>query len=997
VKRILSKTGFPLGMGAVVLAFLCGWVRAQDAQTANCSREGASTSVSADDIISTLRDDPDLLQEVKDVVIEDARERGRPIDADDLTDNDLSNKDLGDNDLTDNDLTDNVLFQKIREDQSVCRLVAREIEKQQAGVSGNSDSEDGDSAPLEERQSESSDLYDRGFDHSRPQNSENGGSSLNTNYTNKSNSEDQFGNYQSRASSANQGRGPAANPSGNHGGNGNREPENPNLQGAYSTRRSPKRPPLTDPNQPATKGMRNPYPGLPSAADLYRQFPAQPARLERFGARLFLNGDRNTNVFPMDLPAGPDYVLGPGDGLFINLWGSVSRRMNVTVDRTGQIALPEAGGVVVAGETLAQAQQMIQRALSVEFKNARSDISLTRLRTVRVYVVGDVAQPGAYDLSSLSTPLNALLAAGGPTANGSLRIVRHYRGTQLVGDVDLYDLMLNGIRSGVERLEPGDTILVPPVGPQIAVAGMVKRPAVYELRNERQLSDVVELAGGVLVSAALRQIKVERIEAHEKRITMSVNLPDGADSDREAFRRALGNFPVQDGDHVTISPILPYSDSTVYLQGHVFRPGKYPYHAGMEIAELLHSYEDLLPEPAAHAEIIRLTPPDYRPRVIQFNLSDVLDKNDSIVLEPFDTIRISGRYEIDAPRVSIHGEVLRPGEYPLSAGMTASDLVRMAGGFRRSAMTHEADITSYVVENGEQVQTRHTTVAISKALAGDADADPALKPDDVVTIHQLAGWKDVGASVVIKGEVMYPGTYGIEEGEKLSSLLQRAGGYRTMAYPEGAVLERVQVRELAEKSKLQLIQEVENSGQNVKFPANASAQDQAALMASISQQQENAVKALRQQPASGRLVINITKDIRKWRNTSNDIELRSGDVLTIPRMPNFVLVTGQVYNPAALAYTPGVSAATYLREGGGPTDMANKKNIYIIRANGSVVGHVGHASLWSGSTLSVALRPGDTIVVPQKVVGGGHAWKDTLDTVELVSSLAIAARVATSF
>jgi protein involved in polysaccharide export with SLBB domain len=975
----LSKIGCRFGVAAVLLVFLCGLVGAQDARTANCNREGAATSVSADDIISTLHDDPDLLQDVKNAVIEDAGERGQPIDADDLT--------------------DKVLFQKIREDQSVCRLVAREIEKQTTGASEDSDSENSDSAAPGERQPQSRqnrDFDSRDFRNSHPENSDDSGSSS-SDANNDNNRRDQFGRYQDGSTSDNQNHVAAANPPANNNGNDNRETEHPNLQRTYSTRRSPTRPPLVDPNQPATKSMRNPYPGLPSAADLYRQFPNQPAKLERFGARLFLNGARDTDLFPMDLPAGPDYVLGPGDGLFINLWGSVSQRINLTVDRAGQIALPEAGGVMVAGQTLAQAQQMIQRALSAQFKTARIDVSLTRLRTVRVYVVGDVAQPGAYDLSSLSTPLNALLAAGGPTAHGSLRTVRHYRGMQLVREVDLYDLMLNGVRSDIERLQPGDTVLVPTMGPQITVAGMVKRPAVYELRGERELSEVLELAGGVLVSAALRQIKVERIEAHEKRITLSVDLPDSADAEPEALRRALGNFPVQDGDHVTILPILPYSDNTVYLQGHVFRPGKYSYHPKMEIAELLRSYQDLLPEPAEHAEIIRLTPPDYRPRVIEFELSDVLAGRDRIELEPFDTIRIFGRYEIDAPRVSIHGEVLRPGEYPLSAGMTASDLVRMAGGFKRSAMTHEADITSYIVENGEQVQTRHAMVAISKALAGDVQADPRLKPNDVVTIHQLAGWKDVGASVVIKGEVMYPGTYGIEEGEKLSSLLQRAGGYRSMAYPEGAVLERVQVRELAEKSKLQLIQEVETSGQNVKFPASASAQDQAALMASMSQQQENALNALRKQPANGRLVISISGDIRKWRNTSSDIELRAGDVLTIPKMPNFVLVTGQVYNPAALTYTPGLSAATYLREGGGPTDTANKKNIYIIRANGSVVGHGGHGSLWSGNTLSVALRPGDTIVVPQKIVGGGHAWKDTLDTVELVSSLAIAARVATSF
>jgi len=910
-----------------------------------------------------LRQDPGLLQQVKTSVIQDAQEQGRPVDS--------------------ADLTDNVLFQMIRDDRNIRLLVSHEIDKQ-AGAGP----EDQDAAAPGERQPENRknrDSVERNSDTPDSENPEDQNGYVPT--------KDQAGRSENREAGDKQNRAGTANRPGTENG----DTEKPKVQKNYSLQPPVKRPPVVDPNQPATKGMRNPYPGLPSAADLYRQFPSQQAKLERFGARLFLNGNGHTDLLPMDLPAGPDYILGPGDGLFINLWGSVSQRMNVTVDRGGQVALPEAGGVMVAGQTLASAQQMIQRVLSAQFKNARIDVSLTRLRTVRVYVVGDVAQPGAYDISSLSTPLNALLAAGGPTPQGSLRTVRHYRGSELVREVDLYDLIVNGVRSDVERMQPGDSILVPPVGAQVTVAGMVKRPAIYELRNERELSEVLELAGGVLVSAALRQIKVERIEAHQKRITLSVDLPDSADGDKESLRQALGTFRVQDGDRVTISPILPYSDTTVYLQGHVFRPGKYSYHAKMEIAEVLRSYQDLLPEPAEHAEIIRLTPPDFRPKMIEFKLSDVLGGEDPIELEPFDTIRIFGRYEIDAPKVVIFGEVLRPGDYPLSEGMKASDLVRMAGGFKRSAVTHNADITSYVVENGEQVQTRHTTIEISKALAGDGLADLALKPNDTLTIHQLAGWKDVGASLAIKGEVMYPGTYGIDEGEKLSTLLKRAGGYRTTAYPEGAVLERVQVREIAEKSKQQLIQQVETSGKNVRLPASASAQEQAALLTTINQQQESVVSALRKQPANGRLVINISGDIEKWRNTSNDIELRANDVLTIPKLPHFVLVTGQVYNAAALTYIPGASARAYLRQAGGPTDMANKKDIYIIRANGSVVGHGGRSSLWSGNTLSVALRRGDTIVVPQKIIGGTHAWKDVLDSVQLVSSLAIAARVATTF
>ena len=185
----------------------------------------------------------------------------------------------------------------------------------------------------------------------------------------------------------------------------------------------------------------------------------------------------------MDLPAGPDYVLGPGDGLDINTWGSVSQRLTRTVDRQGKVALPETGDVVVAGLSVAEAKNTIERALRQQFRDISVELSLTRLRTIRIYVVGDVLRPGAYDISSLSTPLNALYAAGGPTARGSLRTVRHYRGERLVREVDLYDLLLRGVRLDAARLEPGDTVLVPPVGPQITVAGMVRRPAIYELKG----------------------------------------------------------------------------------------------------------------------------------------------------------------------------------------------------------------------------------------------------------------------------------------------------------------------------------------------------------------------------------------------------------------------------------------------------------------------------------------------------------------------------------
>jgi polysaccharide biosynthesis/export protein len=740
-------------------------------------------------------------------------------------------------------------------------------------------------------------------------------------------------------------------------------------------------------NEPRLLHRPSPYPKLPSLEDLYSQFPSSESKLKRFGSGVFRYGTGNADELPMDLPAGPDYVLGPGDSLVLNLWGSISQRLNRTVDRQGQVALPEAGTITIAGETITHAQEMIQKALREQFQNIRVEISLARLRTVRIYVVGDVQRPGAYDISSLSTPMNALYAAGGPTSQGSLRTLRHYRGKELVRELDLYDFLLHGVRSDIDRLLPGDTILIPPVGPQVAVSGMVRRPAIYELKGEQGLNEVLDLAGGVLVSATLRQINVERIDAHERHTMLSVQLPEEGAGDGAA--KNLTAFHVQDGDRVQVASILPYNEKAVYLQGHVFRPGKYPYRDGITVNELLRSYQDLLPEPADHAEIIRLQAPDFRPMTISFQLSDVLVGDDPIILQPFDVIRIFSRYEVDPPKVTIRGEVLRPGEYPLAEGMTVAGLVSMAGGFRRSAYREQADLSSYVVQNGEKILAAHRVIEIGKALAGDRSADVTLKPGDVVGIRQLTGWGDIGASVTVGGEVVYPGTYGINEGEHLSSVLQRAGGLRETAYPAGAVLERVQVREMAEKARLEMIRRVESASPSVNGGLQA-AQEQAAALQTMEQQRQQILASLRGHPASGRLVIRISADVGQWENTPADIELRAGDVLVIPKRPNFVMVGGQVYNATAISYLRGREAGWYLGQAGGPTQSADKKGIFILRADGSVVGR-GNSSggLWKGgSVLSARLRPGDSIVVPEKISSGSMFWRNLMTGAQLASSTA---------
>lgn len=748
--------------------------------------------------------------------------------------------------------------------------------------------------------------------------------------------------------------------------------------------------------------LRQPTPyNSVSLRDLYTQVPEPLEHLKRFGADVFLNRATNpggppgavTSVLSLDAPPGPDYVVGPGDSLTIDMWGGVSQSLTRVIDRDGRIMLPEAGDAQLAGLTLGEARNTIASALQEQFRNAQVAVTISRLRTVRVYVVGDVERPGAYDISSLSSPLSALYMAGGPTAVGSLRILRHYRSNRLVGEVDLYGFLLHGTGVGDERLEGGDTLLVPPAGPQVAVYGAVRRPGIYELKNEKTLGEVLDDAGGATVVAALEQTTIERIDANQHRET--VNLTGISGSTPDSARAAIARFAVKDGDRVRVAPILPYSERVVYLEGHVARPGRLSYQEGMRLNDVLRSYQDLLPEPADRGEIVRLMPPDLHPETFDFEVPDALTGRSNLALQPFDTIRIFGRYEQDAPKVTISGEVLRPGSYPLSAGMTAAQLVRMAGGFRRDALLDHADLMSYRMLDGTRIEGQRADIHIGNAvLKSDSASDAVLKPGDVLTIHQITGWNDIGSSITIEGEVGHPGNYGFQEGEHLSDLLRRAGGFRDAAYPEGAALTRVEVRDLEEKSRAELIRQIEMSSAAARLSPGAAGASQSSTLELIQAQEQQTLSRLRSEPPSGRLVIHITGDIDSWAGTPADIEVRRGDVLRIPKRPGFVLVSGQVYNATAITFAPGKTAAWYLSRAGGATAAGNRKEIFIIRANGSVVGRRSDG-WYAHDVLSTRLDAGDVVVVPQKIIGASLYWRNLLSGAQIASSIAIAATVAT--
>jgi polysaccharide biosynthesis/export protein len=819
----------------------------------------------------------------------------------------------------------------------------------------------------------------------------------------------------------------------------------------------------------------NPYRDIPSLYDMYLQASPHPAGPRRFGTDVFENGTRDPQLIPMDLPAGPDYVVGPGDGLSVSLWGSVSRRFFGTVDREGRVSLPEVGPVLVSGQSLADVQRNIQQVLRTQFRDVSADVSLSRLRTIRVYEVGDVANPGAYDISSLSTPLNALFAAGGPTPQGSLRIVKHYRGSQLVQVVDLYDLLLRGVKGNIQRLDNGDTILVPPMGPQVTVEGMVRRPAIYELKDEKDLASALALAGGLLPTAALRHIEVQRLVAHEKQTMLSLDIPDG-NNDAEVTKK-LESFEIQDGDRIRVFPIAQGNEDAVYLEGHVIRPGRYAYHSDMRVTDVISSFRDLLPEPAKqYAEIIRLNAPDFHPTVESFDLSDALaNPSQAPTLHAMDTIRIFSRFDFENPptvsvfgdvrkpgtyqtsgqihvsdavylagglapdaekgdaqvfrylpdgkakifsvnlsealtgnatenlllepsdRLLIHrspdaeqpatvyieGEVEKPGRYPLATNMTIADLIRIGGGLKPSADTELGDLTLYRWAGESKLNGEHQPIQIAAVLNGDPKANVPLHNGDVVTIRQLPGWNDLGSSISVKGEVKHPGTYGIRPGERLSSIFERAGGFQPDAYPYGAVLQRVQVRELEAKQQDQLILRVKDAQRDLALLPDSDPNQKQAKEAALAQYQTTLTE-LGANPPLGRVTIRISSNIDRWRNTPADVEVRAGDTLTVPKRPDYVMVTGQVFNPTAVSYRPGKSARWYLSQSGGPTTTANKKDIFVMRADGSVIG--GNQSAWAGDSLSATLEPGDTVVVPEKAITGGPNWQNLFMTAQLALS-----------
>jgi protein involved in polysaccharide export with SLBB domain len=448
--------------------------------------------------------------------------------------------------------------------------------------------------------------------------------------------------------------------------------------------------------------------------------------------------------------------------------------------------------------------------------------------------------------------------------------------------------------------------------------------------------------------------------------------------------RIFGRFDFEDAPMVTVS-------------GEVRDPGDHITNGVTFLRDAVYLAGGTTPEAQlGDAQVFRKTD-DGKLEVLSVDLSRALagEARDNVLLAPKDRVFIHKNLaRTDPATVSIQGEVARPGKYPLGDNLTAAGLVKLAGGLRRSAFVEEADLTRYPIERGVQVVGEHVTVPLAKALAEEPDSDVRLHDGDILTVRQLSGWNDIGATIQVKGEVLHPGTYGIQDGERLSSILARAGGIRSSAYLYGAVFERKQVRELEEKNRAQLVREIQDQGAALRLAPDTDADQKMAKEAAL-QQWQGALQKLQNTPPEGRLLVHISSDLKRWVNTPYDIQVRAGDAIYIPKKSNSVIVDGSVYNPTAITYKAGRSAGWYLHQAGGPNNLANKRATFVIRADGSVVG--GSGGLFRGGVEKADMRPGDMVVVPQKAFSANTRWKSILEGSQVAYAVGIAIQVARSF
>jgi protein involved in polysaccharide export with SLBB domain len=622
-----------------------------------------------------------------------------------------------------------------------------------------------------------------------------------------------------------------------------------------------------------------------------------------FGASLF---EKVPSTFaPLDwVPVSADYVLGPGDELLVRVWGQQDLSLDLTVDRAGDIYIPRVGNVRIAGVQFQQIRAAIRSQLERIYRNFDLSVNLGQLRSIQIFVVGQARRPGTYMVSSLSTLVNALFASGGPSAQGSMRRIQLKRGAGVVGELDLYELLLQGDKSKDVPLLPGDVIYIPMAGPAVALAGSVKNAAIFELKTETSLSEALQLAGGLAPTADGRRILVERINDHGSREVLEASVRD-----------ARSSLALRDGDLIRVLTVAPRFENAITLRGNVSNPGRFAWRAGMRLRDVIPDRESLITRDYwRKRNFLGFTPPaEAVPQgpVSEENRTDVA---------------------ASAPAINwSYAVVERQDPKDLSAQLLPFHLGKLV-------------------------------------LERDDSQNLELQPGDVVTVFSQAdvhvSLMQQNRQVRMEGEFNAAGIYVVRPGETLGQLIQRAGGLTPQAYLFGSEFVRESTR-LDQQRRLDefvsdLDRDLEEASAN-QVGTSTSAEESAAMTAKL-EGDRRLVEKIRSVRATGRIVLNLEPNDRDVAKLM-DLQLEDGDRFLVPSRPSMVNVLGAVYNQNAFLHEAGLRITDYLREAGGATRNADKGKSFVIRADGSVIPAQGF-SPFTKSFGAERLNPGDSIVVP---------------------------------
>jgi protein involved in polysaccharide export with SLBB domain len=739
--------------------------------------------------------------------------------------------------------------------------------------------------------------------------------------------------------------------------------------------------------------------------------------LPLFGQSLFTQPP--STFAPIDhLQVPSDYVIGPGDELQIRVWGQVQADLRVIVDRSGQIYIPQVGEISVAGVHYGDLEEHLKGAISRVFKNFDITASVGRLRSIQIVVVGDARYPGTYTISSLSTLVNAIFASGGPAPQGSLRHIQLRRDGATITDFDFYDLLVKGDKSKDVHLQPGDVLFIPHVGPLVAIAGSVNTPAIYEMKENSTLDDLIEVAGDLSTVADDSKITIDRFADHSRK---TLEFPFDAQS------RTL---PLQDGDIVRVFSIVPRFEDTVTLRGNVSNPGRYPWKPGMRVRDLIPNAQALLtrrywrdraaivngrateyPISKDRSQNIESTPE----RQLRTNGKTASDINGSSATEtrssednvfPDDSIDAAGSSNSKSLAAAAAEEESRgnasskPDEQqttdnrsPISAEDSANPTRarNVAEDVRRYAPEINWDYAIIQRVNPEDLSSKLLWMSPRKAiLEHDEASNLELQPGDIITIFSQRDISVPAANrsqyVIVEGEVMRPGVYKLEKNETLRSVLERAGGLSPNAYVYGGQLIRESARIKEQKSLDELARsmEVQIRQSAVSVAASAQSNELPQLLAA----EETIIAQLHNARASGRVALPV-KPLDQRVTDFPDIVMEDNDRLTIPHIPSTVSVVGNVYNPGSFIFEPRNTAGEYLDLAGKGKPQSDLHHAFVLRANGVVVAANNVNGAFVGTKFDrLRLYPGDEIVVPYKLPTGAFV-RGLRDWSQIVSQLAV--------